>query len=113
MWYAIGGFGALLYLVLIVTLGVATIRNGHWVMFHRDPANSPFGLARLRRALRVDEHDIEHIVGRVKPRNEDVKPHADDEGRVQRDGRDERDLHRGHEAETLEEEVRKRDERVG
>lgn len=21
--------------------------NGHWVMFHRDPANSPFGLARL------------------------------------------------------------------
>ncbi len=28
MWYAIGGFGALLYLVLIVTLGVATIRNG-------------------------------------------------------------------------------------
>ncbi len=33
MWYAIGGFGALLYLVLIVTLGVATIRNGHWVLF--------------------------------------------------------------------------------
>jgi hypothetical protein len=21
--------------------------NGHWVMFHRDPANSPFGLARM------------------------------------------------------------------
>ena len=33
MWNAIGGFGALLYLVLIVTLGVATIRNGHWVLF--------------------------------------------------------------------------------
>jgi uncharacterized membrane protein len=33
MWYAIGGFGALLYLVLIITLGVATIRNGHWVLF--------------------------------------------------------------------------------
>jgi len=33
MWYAIGGLGALLYLVLIVTLGVATIRNGHWVLF--------------------------------------------------------------------------------
>ena len=35
--------------------------NGHWVMFHRDPANSPFGLARwidllpgrLRRSWRV------------------------------------------------------------
>ena len=33
MWYAIGGLGALLYLVLIVTLGVATIRNGHLVLF--------------------------------------------------------------------------------
>ena len=32
MWYGIG-FGALLYLVLIVTLGVATIRNGQWVLF--------------------------------------------------------------------------------
>ena len=25
--------------------------NGHWVMFHRDPANSPFGLARIIRLL--------------------------------------------------------------
>jgi ABC-type multidrug transport system permease subunit len=33
MWYGIGGLGALLYVVLIVTLGVATIRNGHWVLF--------------------------------------------------------------------------------
>jgi ABC-type multidrug transport system permease subunit len=33
MWYAIGGFGALLYLALIITLGVATIRNGHWFLF--------------------------------------------------------------------------------
>ena len=33
MWYAIGGFGALIYLVLLVTLGIMTLRNGHWVMF--------------------------------------------------------------------------------
>ncbi len=25
--------GGVLYLVLLVTLGVVTIRNGHWVMF--------------------------------------------------------------------------------
>lgn len=31
MWYGIG-FG-LLYLVLIITLGVMTLRKGHWVMF--------------------------------------------------------------------------------
>ncbi|HEX4777270.1 MAG TPA: hypothetical protein VFW74_10905 [Acidimicrobiia bacterium] len=29
-WYA-GGF--ILYLVLIVTLGVLTLRKGHWVLF--------------------------------------------------------------------------------
>jgi hypothetical protein len=33
MWWFFGGFAALLYLVLIVTLGVTTIRKGHWVMF--------------------------------------------------------------------------------
>jgi hypothetical protein len=33
MWYAIGGLGAILYIVLIVTLGVTTIRKGHWVLF--------------------------------------------------------------------------------
>jgi hypothetical protein len=32
MWYGIG-FGALLYIVLLITLGVMTIRKGHWVMF--------------------------------------------------------------------------------
>jgi hypothetical protein len=32
MWYGIG-FGALLYFVLLVTLGVMTLRKGHWVMF--------------------------------------------------------------------------------
>ena len=29
----IGGVGVILYLVLLVTLGVITIRKGHWVMF--------------------------------------------------------------------------------
>jgi hypothetical protein len=29
----IGGVGVVLYLVLLVTLGVITIRKGHWVMF--------------------------------------------------------------------------------
>ncbi len=32
MWWGIGG-GVLLYLVLLVTLGVITLRKGHWVMF--------------------------------------------------------------------------------
>jgi hypothetical protein len=33
MWWAFGGLAALVYVVLIVTLGVTTLRNGHWVMF--------------------------------------------------------------------------------
>ena len=32
MWWGIG-FGALLYFVLLVTLGVMTLRKGHWGMF--------------------------------------------------------------------------------
>ena len=32
MWWGIG-FGGLLYLVLLVTLGVMTLRNGHGWMF--------------------------------------------------------------------------------
>jgi hypothetical protein len=32
MWWGIG-FGALIYFVLLVTLGVMTLRKGHWVMF--------------------------------------------------------------------------------
>jgi ABC-type multidrug transport system permease subunit len=32
MYWGIG-FGALLYLVLLITLGVMTLRKGHWVMF--------------------------------------------------------------------------------
>ena len=31
MWWAIGG--GILYLVLLFTLGILTIRKGHWVMF--------------------------------------------------------------------------------
>ncbi len=32
MWWGIGG-GLVLYLVLLITLGVITLRKGHWVMF--------------------------------------------------------------------------------
>ena len=32
MWWGIG-FGGLLYIVLLVTLGVMTLRKSHWVMF--------------------------------------------------------------------------------
>jgi hypothetical protein len=34
MWWGIGIGGGILYLVLLVTLGVMTIRNGHgWLFF--------------------------------------------------------------------------------
>jgi hypothetical protein len=33
MWWWMGGLAAFLYIVLVVTLGMATIRKGHWVMF--------------------------------------------------------------------------------
>jgi hypothetical protein len=32
MWYWTGGLG-ILYFVLMITLGVITIRKGNWVMF--------------------------------------------------------------------------------
>jgi len=32
MWWYIG-FGGLLYVILAITLGVMTLRKGHWVMF--------------------------------------------------------------------------------
>ena len=32
MWYWTGGLG-LLYFVLMITLGIITIRKGHWVLF--------------------------------------------------------------------------------
>ena len=33
MWFVFGGLAALLYIALIVTLGVSTLRNGHVFMF--------------------------------------------------------------------------------
>jgi hypothetical protein len=33
MWWAIGGFAAFVYIVLIISLGMNTLRKGHWVMF--------------------------------------------------------------------------------
>jgi hypothetical protein len=33
MWYVGGGLLAILYIVLLITLGLMTIRKGHWVMF--------------------------------------------------------------------------------
>jgi hypothetical protein len=33
MWWVFGGLAAMVYIVLIITLGVTTLRNGHWVMF--------------------------------------------------------------------------------
>ena len=33
MWWAVGGLGAILYLVLLIVLGVTCLRKGHWVMF--------------------------------------------------------------------------------
>jgi hypothetical protein len=33
MWWGIGGFGVLLYLVLMIALGLTCLRKGHWVMF--------------------------------------------------------------------------------
>ena len=32
-WYTAGALGFLLWLVLLIFLGVKTLRNGHWVMF--------------------------------------------------------------------------------
>jgi hypothetical protein len=33
MWWGIGGGLAFIWLVLMITLGVMTLRKGHWVMF--------------------------------------------------------------------------------
>ncbi len=33
MWYAFGGLAVILYLVLIITLGMATLRNGRTGLF--------------------------------------------------------------------------------
>jgi hypothetical protein len=33
MWWAYGGIGVVLYIVLLLALGVMCIRKGHWVLF--------------------------------------------------------------------------------
>jgi hypothetical protein len=33
MWWGIGGAGAVLYIIIVLTMGLAAIRKGHWVMF--------------------------------------------------------------------------------
>jgi hypothetical protein len=33
MWWGIGGGLALIWLVLMITLGITTLRKGHWVLF--------------------------------------------------------------------------------
>jgi hypothetical protein len=33
MWYGVGFGVGILYLVLLFTLGLMTLRKGHWVMF--------------------------------------------------------------------------------
>ena len=33
MWWGIGIGGAVLYLIVAFTLGLMTLRNGHWWMF--------------------------------------------------------------------------------
>ena len=33
MWWGIGGGLMIIWIVLIVTLGVVTLRKGHWVLF--------------------------------------------------------------------------------
>jgi hypothetical protein len=33
MWWGIGGGLAILWIVLMITLGITTLRKGHWVMF--------------------------------------------------------------------------------
>jgi hypothetical protein len=32
-WWGLGAFGVLLWLVLLIFLGIRTLRRGHWVIF--------------------------------------------------------------------------------
>ena len=32
-WYLAGGLGLLLWIVLLIFLGIKTLRKGHWVLF--------------------------------------------------------------------------------
>lgn len=33
MWFMFGTFGVILYLILVISLGLATLRNGHVLLF--------------------------------------------------------------------------------
>jgi hypothetical protein len=33
MWWAVGGFLALIWITMLVFFGIETLRKGHWVMF--------------------------------------------------------------------------------
>jgi hypothetical protein len=33
MWWGLGAAGVILYVILLVVLGVKTLRKGHWIMF--------------------------------------------------------------------------------
>ena len=33
MWFMFGAFGVILYLILVISLGMATLRNGHVLLF--------------------------------------------------------------------------------
>jgi hypothetical protein len=33
MWWGIGGGLMIIWIVLIITLGITTLRKGHWVLF--------------------------------------------------------------------------------
>jgi hypothetical protein len=33
MWWGIGGGLMILWIILIITLGITTLRKGHWVLF--------------------------------------------------------------------------------
>ena len=43
MWWGIGGLAALMYIVLIMALGVTTLREHHWVMFSWESSCPCFG----------------------------------------------------------------------
>ncbi len=71
-------------------------------------------LLRLRSALRVDQDDVEDVVGCIEPADAwQVEAHADDHHHVEADGGDDRHLHGGDEPELFEQEIRERDEGVG
>ena len=57
MWWGVG-FAAILYLVLIFTLGVMTLRKGHWVMFIFGIFLPIFWLKVHRRVLQMVALDV-------------------------------------------------------